>query len=54
MKRSCRYSLPCLNIPLLSIFLFLLPSLKIQAEEKLTFISKTNHQVAVNTKETIS
>ncbi len=31
--------------------MFLLPSLKAQAEEKLTFISQTNHQVAIDTKE---
>ncbi len=50
MKRSCRYSLSCLNIPLFSIFLFLLPSLKVQAEEKLTSINQNNHQIAINTK----
>ncbi len=31
--------------------MFLLPSLKVQAEEKLTSISQNNHQIAINTKE---
>lgn len=54
MKRSYRYSFSCLNTPLLSMFLFLLPSLKVQAEEKSTSINQTNQQVAVSTKETTS
>jgi hypothetical protein len=50
MKRSYRYGLSCLNIPFLSVFLLLLPSLKVQAEEKSTFISQNNRQVINNSK----
>jgi hypothetical protein len=50
MKRSYRYSFLCFKIPLLSIFLFLLPNLEVRAEEKSTSISRTNPQIAINTK----
>jgi iron complex outermembrane recepter protein len=49
MKRSSRYGLLYLNIPLLSILWFLLPSLKAQAEEKSTSISQTSPNIAIAT-----
>jgi iron complex outermembrane receptor protein len=51
MKRSYRYEFLWLNIHVLSIFLFLLPSLKAQAEEKLTSSSKNYYQFVLSTKD---
>jgi iron complex outermembrane recepter protein len=48
--RSCSYRFSCLNIPFLSVFLFLLPNLEVQAKEKLTSISQANHQIVIDTK----
>jgi iron complex outermembrane recepter protein len=50
MKRSYRYCLSCLNIPLLAIFLFFLPNLKTRAEEKSTFISQNDFSIAIANK----
>ncbi|MEO0013362.1 MAG: hypothetical protein RLZZ535_1751, partial [Cyanobacteriota bacterium] len=51
MKRSYRYGLSCLNIPLLSVILLLFSSLEVQAGKKLTSISQANYQVAINIKD---
>ncbi len=51
MKQNYRYGLLWLNLPLLSIFLILLPSLEAKAKEKSPPVSQSYRQLVVTTKD---